>query len=153
MIIYSSDKKSRFVIYLRKIMNKTISAIALSAVAMFGFAACAAEPTAAPTVTVTAEPPAPPAPVLTEEDLYIENLRSQNNFYIDSNTDADLVELGYILCSELDAGYTVLEVVEEIVYSGGFGGDQEAVEFAGLIIGAAVRDLCPEYTYQIEAIL
>jgi hypothetical protein len=105
--------------------------------------------TAAPTVTVTAEPP---APELSAEDLYINNLRSQGNFYVTVNTDTDLINLGYTLCGELDSGYTVLDVIESLVMSGDFNGDPDAVEFAGLVIGAAVRDLCPEYSYQIEAL-
>lgn len=130
-------------------MNKTISAIALSAVALFGLAACSSEPTAAPTVTVTAEPP---APELSAEDLYVANLRSQDNYYADNNTDNDLINLGYSLCSELDAGYTVVDVINALISENFGNGDTEAIEFAGLVIGAAVRDLCPEYAYQIEAL-
>lgn len=133
-------------------MNKTISAVALSAVALFGLGACATEASPAPTVTVTAKPPAPPAPELSAEDLYVANLRSQGNYYVDNNTDTDLINLGYTLCGELDSGYTVMEVIDSLIASGNFNGDPEAIEFSGLVIGAAVRDLCPEYAYQIEAL-
>lgn len=136
-------------------MNKIITAVTISAITLFGLSACGSESSANPTVTVTESAPAPaPEPVLTEEDMYIDNLRSFGNEYVTLNTDEDLINLGYILCGELDAGFTVYEIIEDLAYSGDFDtNDQEAIEFAGLVIGASVRDLCPEYAYQIEGMM
>jgi len=136
-------------------MNKTISAIALSAIALFGLAACSSEATPAPTVTVTQKAPTPTQkPALTTEDYYIQNLRSFGNYYVEVNSDETLISTAYSVCTDLDSGYTVTDIVSEILLSPEFDAtDSEAVEYVGLIIGASVAAFCPEYTYQIEAIL
>ena len=136
-------------------MNKTMSAIALSAIALFGLAACSSEATPAPTVTVTQKAPTPTQePALTTEDYYIQNLRSFGNYYVEANSDATLIDTAYSVCTDLDSGYTVTDIVSEILLSPEFDAtDSEAVEYVGLIIGASVAAFCPEYTYQIEAIL
>lgn len=137
-------------------MNKNIKglfvALAFTGLVLSG---CSSDSKPASTVTVTEEAPAPEV-VETDEQRYINNLRSFGNYYVDMNTDNDLINLGYTLCGSLDAGYTVEDLIYELSY-GEFaqqnGGDEDAISFAGLTIGAAVRDLCPQYTYQIEALL
>lgn len=137
-------------------MNKNIKGLFV-ALAFTGLvlAGCSSDSKAAPTVTVTEEAPAPEV-VETDEQRYISNIRSFGNYYVDMNTDMDLINLGYTLCGSLDAGYTVEEIIYDLSY-GEFayenGGDEEAITFAGLTIGAAVKDLCPQYAYQIEALM
>lgn len=135
-------------------INKKVAAVSAAFVSLaLLLSACGSESSEPkPTVTVTEEATQEPAPVLTDEQSYINNLRSYNNFYIQSNTDTDLINLGYTLCESLDNGYTVLDIVTELSY-GSFGqqnaGDEDAIQFAGLTIGAAVASFCPEYSYQV----
>lgn len=105
--------------------------------------------TANPTKTVTVEPTYDDTIVASPEEIYLNAVHSVNNYYIENNTDADLVALGRTLCSTLDQGATVMEVVEGLVATGDYN-DTESQEFAGVTIGAAVSAFCPEYSYQLN---
>ena len=86
---------------------------------------------------------------VTPEDSYLYALHSVGNVYIEGNTDSDLVNLGYQVCSALDTGATVYDLVVSLVSTGDYT-DQASQEFAGSIIGAAVANFCPVYSSQLE---
>lgn len=106
--------------------------------------------TAAPTVTVTEEAP---VQQLTPEEQYLRSLHAINNYYIENNSDRDLLELGYSVCGVFDQGYSAEDIVSELLY-GSFGAehgdDPSAIEFAGATLGAAVANLCPEYLAEVQ---
>lgn len=87
-------------------------------------------------------------PVVTSEDSYLAALHSLNNFYIENNTDSDLIALGYQVCRTLDTGATVYDLVEALVATGDYTG-ADAQEFAGSTIGAAISAFCPQYLSQL----
>lgn len=127
--------------------NKLIagSLIALSALFLTGCSS-SSEPAPVVTKTVTAEPE------LTPEQEYIENIRSFGNYYVDNNSDADLISLGQQACTVLDSGYTIEDLVNQFVYDSNLSGDEQ-FEFVGIIIGAGVRHFCPEYITEVQAYL
>lgn len=103
------------------------------------------------TVTVTQEPTDTyEPPVRTDEDVFIDDMRSVDNWIIDGNTDSDLIDLGWMVCSVLDEGYTIEDIVYELIGSGTVASDAE-IEFAATLIVAAVYDLCPEYSNQVDS--
>lgn len=102
-----------------------------------------------PVVTVT-ETYEPPAPVYGDEELFIRDMRSESNWIIEENTDADLIELGWGVCGVLDEGYSVDDIVWELIGSGTVSTDAES-EFAAALIAYAIYDLCPEHTDEMEA--
>lgn len=107
------------------------------------------EPKPVVTVTETYEPPAP-EPVYGDEELFISDMRSVGNWIIDENTDADLIELGWGVCGVLDEGYSVDDILWELIGSGTVSTDSES-EFAAALIAYAIYDLCPEHTDEVEA--
>lgn len=130
--------------------SKFVKLIAVGAGALLLLTACGGPAGPTETVTVSQYPYddtiVPDPEPYTAEDAYIANLRSQGNIYVDSNSDADLIDLGYTACEVFADGYTLDEFVYELVISGEFETKDEQT-FIGLVIGAAVRDLCPEYMY------
>ena len=141
-------------------MNKKIAVLSASILSLgLLLAGCSSEGSPQPTVTVTKDAVTPSqqpteAPALTTEDAYIENLRSWGNYYVDINSDETLITTGYSVCTDLDDGYNVTDIISEILLSPDFdSSDSEAVEYVGLILGASVAAFCPEYTYQIEALV
>lgn len=89
-----------------------------------------------------------PAPVYTAEDYFLTEVRSTGNSYVDNNSDADLLKVGHQTCDVLDQGYTVTDVATYLVQNSD-SSDSSFFEFEGIVIGAAVRNLCPEYESQI----
>lgn len=130
-------------------MNKTLAVLAASAALILGLTACGAvEVRPAPVETVTVTPdaaPAPAAPAPTSESAYLAVLQSQPFFQgIPEDT---LIEAGESACSALDSGASVGAVVEVALASG-------IPEYeAGVLIGAAVAGLCPEYVPQVQTFI
>jgi hypothetical protein len=90
--------------------------------------------------------PAPePAPVVTDEDLYVMALRSHNNYIIDNSSDAELIDVGYTVCEVFAEGYTFEEIAYAIVLDSPNESDAY-YEFAGLVVGTASSTLCPQYS-------
>lgn len=138
-------------------MNKKIAALTASVLSLgLLLAGCSSEGSPQPTVTVTKDAVTPTQqpteePALTTEEAYIENLRSWGNYYVDINSDETLLTTGYSVCTDLDDGYTVTDIVFEILSSPDFdSSDSDAVQYVGLILGASVAAFCPEYSWQIE---
>lgn len=87
--------------------------------------------------------------VLTDEELYLRDLHSLGDPLVEQNTDSDLITLGYTVCAVYDEGYTTEDIIYELVYNSGLSSDTE-FEFAGHIIGVAVKNLCPEYMSELQ---
>lgn len=133
------------------------TAMAASTVIGLTMTACAV-PTAQPTVTVTASaavPPPSPAQVDSGTDSsadaqYIRLMRRKPNTYVDTATDAQLIELGHKACGVFDSGTTVREYAEYFVSK--YPNDAEMRTFAAYIAGAAIASYCPEYQPQVDAL-
>jgi hypothetical protein len=104
----------------------------------------------APVVTVTEQAPPADDTYLSSEDKYLADLHDMGNIYIDSTSDADLLEIGNTVCSALDEGNTIEDLITYLSASDTFDNTDQA-EAGGMIIAAAVVDLCPEYTSQVQA--
>lgn len=104
----------------------------------------------APTVTVTEEPTQDiHEEIYTAEDEYLYDVRSVGNYYIDNLGDADLLEIGYLICDAFDAGATFDDLAYELVSSGTVN-DDETIEYAATLIAGASINLCPEYSYMVS---
>lgn len=86
-------------------------------------------------------------PTYTPEEQFLMDIHNVGDYTIDRQSDSALVELGHNVCSALDSGGTVTELVQYLSNSGAIDGIEET---AGVLIGASVRDLCPEYTGQVN---
>jgi hypothetical protein len=118
-------------------------------VTLMGLTACSTStsPAPQPSETRTYEPPA-----MTDEELFIENIRQYDyNSIIAYATDADLLELGWSVCDVLDY-YTIEDVLVELAMSADLTTDED-YEFAGIIIGVSVVELCPRHLAEVDAYL
>jgi hypothetical protein len=123
-------------------------AVLLAAVAfMFGSSNSATNNNTSPAPEVTNE--WTPEPVYTDEEQFLNSVNGHGNPVIANIPDSDLLEMGYQVCSVLDEGYTVDDIIYEFVYNSNLSSDSE-LEAVGLIIGASVGSLCPEYIYMVE---
>lgn len=116
-------------------------------IALLGLTACSTTTSNSPEPKPT---PTYEAPAMTDEDYYLETLRELDNYIINYTSDSDLLELGYGVCEVLDYGYTVDEIITELVYNMDLTTDDD-YEFVGATIGASVAWLCPEYLDQVDA--
>ena len=89
-----------------------------------------------------------PAPVLTDDELYLQTVRGQNNSYIDNATDTQLLKIGKQVCSILDSGYTVSDVVTYLA-ANGTSTDDSFYQMEGIVIASGVTVYCPEYIDQL----
>jgi len=106
----------------------------------------------APVVTVTEQAPPATDTYASPEDTFLTDLHDMSNPYIDTTSDEDLLDIGNTVCSALDEGNTVEDLVTYLSTSGTFDTTEQA-EAGGMIIAAAVVDLCPEYTSQVQAFI
>lgn len=128
------------------IIGGTISALAL----ILALTGCSS-PSAGPDYSQpapTQDYVAPVAPVVTPEESYLIGVRAYSNVYIQNASDIQLLEVGESVCSALDAGNSVTDVITYLAFNSG-NEDDAYYEMAGLVIGAAVYNLCPEYISQI----
>lgn len=91
----------------------------------------------------------PPAPTYSDEDYFLAEVRSSGNAYVANADDASLISIGKQTCGLLDDGYTVLEIATYLVENG-TSNDSEFYEFEGIVMGAGIRNFCPEYSGQIS---
>jgi hypothetical protein len=125
-------------------------AVLLAAVAfMFGSSNSATNNNTSPAPEVTNEWTPEPEPVYTDEEQFLNSVNGYGNSVIANISDAELLQMGYQVCSVLDEGYTVDDIIYEFVYNSNLSSDSE-YEAVGLLIGAAVGNLCPEYIYMVE---
>jgi hypothetical protein len=105
--------------------------------------------TATDTTTITEPAPVETyvPPTYTPEEQYLIDIHGVGDYTIDAQSDASLVELGHNVCDALDSGTTVTGLVQYLANSGAIDGIGET---AGVLIGASIRDLCPEYTGQMN---
>ena len=134
-----------------KLKIAVLIALAFGLVFMLsGCSSSADESAPAPTVTVTEVPSEDVfGETYTAEDEFLFDVRSIGNVYIENISDADLLELGYLVCGAFDEGYTVDDLAYELAATGDYSGSAEQ-EYAGTIIAGSVLNLCPEYSYQIN---
>lgn len=132
---------------------KILTTAALSLIALSG---CTREviiretaPTVAPTTTesapTTTEVARTTVPVLSDEEMYIDDVRMQTSLY--GMSDADMIRFGYLTCQVFDEGGTsddIALVIASAVVEGGLS-EEDGYDFA-TAAGLAVLHLCPEYS-------
>jgi PBP1b-binding outer membrane lipoprotein LpoB len=91
---------------------------------------------------------APPVPEVTPQESYLIGVKAEYNKYIASAPDIQLLEVGNTVCETLDAGVSIEQLAVYLVANSG-NEDDAYYEMMGIVIGAAVMNLCPEYAYQI----
>lgn len=127
--------------------------IAIASLAVLVLAGCAsnnktADP--APVVTVTEQAPPATDSYTSPEDTFLTDLHDMGNVYIEGTTDSNLLDIGHSTCDALDGGNTIDDIITYLATNGTFDTTDQA-EAGGMIIAAAVVDLCPEYTSQVQA--
>lgn len=152
-------------------MKKIIASLALAGVV--GFLAACGSTTPAPSVTVTAtatetqkvestvtETAPAPAPRTVEpeptqentntlgykDSVFVDAIRKNYSGSLDSVSDAQIIKLGKTMCTSLDKGNSI----EDIILAAG---DTIGYQNAGLFIGAAVPVYCPEHTGLVKKFL
>lgn len=136
-------------------MNNTVKQIGLVllgfVVVMFLIGSLSSDSGPSTTSDTSVSEPAPVdtyvPPTYTPEEQFLMDIHNVGDYTIDRQSDSALVELGHNVCSALDSGGTVTELVQYLSNSGAIDGIEET---AGVLIGASVRDLCPEYTGQVN---
>lgn len=116
-------------------------------VALLGLTACSTTSSNSPEPTPT---PTYEAPALTDEELYLEAMRSENNYIIEYTSDRDLLDLGWGICEVFDYGYTLDEILNEIVLKMDLETDAD-YEFVGVTLAYSVMYLCPEHLDKVDA--
>lgn len=91
----------------------------------------------------------PEKPTMSTDEIFITVLRNNNNSIIDSADDQTLIELGKQVCTTLDAGNSVTDIMYALVGSSDGSESSDYWDFAGMMIGAGVAAYCPEYTNQL----
>ncbi len=122
--------------------------IALGALALI-LASCTTE-TVIREVPAT-NPPAPQStqPTYTAEDQFIDHVYANATGYI-YNSDAELVELGGLVCEALDAGNSVSDVADTLELAASTNDD--IALFAAIAVGA-IWFFCPEYQADLDSYL
>jgi hypothetical protein len=100
-------------------------------------------------VEPTYEPAPAPEPGISDEDQYLSALHDMSDPYIDTTSDADLLEIGSTICDALDAGYTVEDIIFELSTNGTFESEDQAYA-GGIIVAASATILCSEYASQVD---
>lgn len=100
--------------------------------AMLALSACSSEPVSSG---------------LSDEEMFVIHVRSTDIPMLTEATDADLISLGYRMCSLLDNGDTVRGIMDGARDQ--FAGEQQAMELTAAILAGAVVDLCPEYNGEL----
>ena len=98
-------------------------------------------------VSINSKDSTPSPSALTSEQAYIQNLRSVVPQETDGVPDAELIQTGEASCGALDRGVTFDEIATE-TYEQGLDPN-----LAGAVIGAAVKDLCPDHQGELDAYL
>lgn len=123
----------------------------------------APETTTTVEVTTTTAAPAPPetrptVPVVTEPplrgyqpDVFLDMLRSDVSYFYYSYADDNLVDMGLLLCQELDNGASIDRLLIDFTIMAS-DQDYELGNHTGLYMRYVVRYLCPEHYGQIEAL-
>jgi hypothetical protein len=133
-----------------KMKNKKL--IALLAVALIGLAivlsGCSSNSTATPTITVTETETEDTYvdPVYEDEDIFLAAVRvaGKNNYFIKNAEDYLILDAGWAVCEFFDSGFSL----EDAIYALAENNPSNDESYAyGIIIGAAVTTLCPEYEY------
>lgn len=90
---------------------------------------------------------------LTDEERFLAQTRIANPSLLEAS-DASLIAGGRAICSDLDAGTVVGDVIMN-AYLGAIGSgemdDAEAQRLVGAVAAAAVYELCPTYVTELEA--
>ena len=117
-----------------------------------------AQTTAAPTTT---QPPAtrPTLPPPDEEpamngyqpDVYLDIVRKHIPYWYYNYSDENLLNLGIVICDEIDAGTPIDRLLIEVMTMA-LDIDPELNENVGLFMRYVVRYICPENFWQIEAL-
>lgn len=128
---------------MKKILLLTIAALTLTA--------CGSQSTSDNYVDY-AEPA--PAPTQTQaasnypEDEYLRDLHNFGGSRINNVTDDELIQMGYDICSLLDSGSTVSQLIYAVSINDV--GDDEQNKAVLATIASAITNLCPEYRYQAD---
>lgn len=126
-------------------MYKTVIAVIFSGALIVG---CAPglnnEP--APTVTVTQEVPksAPTEEFISNEQRYVDFVKSNGGLYASAANDQGLINLGEIVCDGYSKGMSQNEIIQALSYALTENGmdNEEGAKFGAAIILGAERYLC-----------
>ena len=126
-------------------MKKIIIAAAASIVLVIGLASCGSSNTN----NSGSDIPAPaPAPVVTPHDQFLSDINSLGDSIIANTSDADLWSMATATCDALDKGNSVSSLVTYLINSGTMTNDN--AQSIGEVIGAAVKDVCPSHTSELQ---
>lgn len=127
-------------------MNTALKVLTAGAISLLVLTGCASTTEAGPTGVSHSSVP---QPVLTDEDLFLQAVRSDPNAYLQSAADSDLLNAAYETCNMLNQGYTVTDLVT-ILAESGTAANQEQAYAMGFIIGSAIQVFCPQYLGQVS---
>lgn len=134
--------------------KKLIALLALLLVgAVFALSGCSSSEKATPapvvTVTETETEDTYVEPAYSDEDIFLAavEIAGQGNYFIESASEASILDAGWAICEFFDAGYTLEDALYALAENSP--SDDEAYGY-GIIIGAAVTTLCPEYEYLVS---
>lgn len=134
---------------MKKLAITVGSVLLLASLAACGASSTNTAPTDTTSVAVVPDPVPAPEPI-SPEDTYLADVHDMGNVYIESTSDSDLLDIGTATCSALADGNTIEDIITYLATSGTFDSTDQA-EAGGMLIAAAVVDLCPEYTSQVQA--
>lgn len=104
----------------------------------------------APAYTPAVEVPAVEEPALTNEQLYINGVRAVGGNYVAAATDAKLVDLGETVCTTLDSGISVVDMVASLTVTT-IQDDADMLDLVAGTVAGATMYLCPEYYEEAKA--
>jgi hypothetical protein len=106
---------------------------------------------ASPTVTVTEETTYVPEPIVVDDDqVFLDSVRSYDNYFIATADDNDLIALALTVCDVLYEGYTVSEIIATLASEYSNESD-DTYKGLGFIIGAGVAVYCPKYLNELQS--
>jgi hypothetical protein len=135
-----------------RVLLMRIKYLVVPVVAVLALTACGSSSSPAPTVTVTeqAQPIVPPT-TNSIEDTFLSDVHALNDPIFEANSDSDIVTLGNTICSTLDSGATIIDILTYLITNGDY--TQDEAYAIGEIIAVSIVDLCPKYTPDLEAFL
>jgi len=129
----SQDSRSAVRLY------KSLAVAAIAALASLGLGACSSSGSSSGTSQYSAS-----------EQQFISDLSSLNNADLNRSSTSVILGLGHAVCTDLDNGYTVPQVVNDgmsVVNSGTSGLTASDI---GTLIATAVPVFCPQYTASVR---
>lgn len=89
-----------------------------------------------------------PEPTYSIDDIFVAAVRDENAYLASNYTDAELVDLGGMICKYFDDGGSMTSLAAYLVTN--IEATDEAYSFMGFIIGASIGAYCPQYTSEVS---